>query len=181
MASGHVQFKGGQRLEKLFREAGKGGVKQVEVGFFESAKYQDGTPVAAVAAMNEFGTGPHTIRPKTKRLLAFTGADGKRVLARSVRHPGTQERPFFRQAVAQMQDGVAAIVRAGIDAEKMVVDDHLANEVGTYAAAEVKESISQLTSPPNAPSTIAQKGSSNPLIDIGFMRASVSYRVGGAA
>ena len=153
MASGHVQFKGGQRLEKLFREAGKRGVKEVTVGFFETAKYRKGTPVAAIAAIHEFG------------------APSK----------GIPERPFFRQAVTQMQDGVARIVRTGIDAEKMVVDDHLANEVGTYAAAEVKESISQLTSPPNAPSTIAQKGSSNPLIDIGFMRASVSYRVGGAA
>ena len=51
-----VRQRGGKRLARLLREAGKGGVKSVQVGFFSTAKYQDGTPVAAVAAWNEFGT-----------------------------------------------------------------------------------------------------------------------------
>ena len=156
MASGHVQFKGGKKLEKLLREAGKRGVKQVEVGFFESAKYEDGTPVAAVAAIHEFG-------------------------AKNIR-----ERPFFRQAVTQMQDGVATIVRSGIDAEKMIVDDQLAHQVGTYAAAAVQESITALSHPGLAESTkrsrVARHGkkrgsNANPLVDTGFMRASVTYEV----
>ena len=158
MASGHVQFKGGKKLEKLLREAGKRGVKQVEVGFFESAKYEDGTPVAAVAAIHEFGAPSKNI----------------------------PERPFFRQAVTQMQDGVATIVRSGIDAEKMVVDDQLADRVGEYAAAEVKESITQLRQPGLAASTkrarVARHGKkrgsgANPLVDTGFMRASTGWSV----
>ena len=48
----------------------------------------------------EFGTPPHTIRPKNKKALAFTLtlSDGqvKRVVVRSVQHPGTPPQPFFR-------------------------------------------------------------------------------------
>ncbi len=48
----------------------------------------------------EFGTPPHTIRPKTKKALAFTltlsNGQVKRVVVRSVQHPGTPPQPFFR-------------------------------------------------------------------------------------
>ena len=142
-----VQRRGGQKLQRLLREAGKGGVSGVAVGFFSTAKYQDGTPVAAVAAWNEFGT--ETI----------------------------PERPFFRRAIAEMEDGVAKIVKAGIDTKKMVVDDRLADRVGAYAAGQVMESISALSAPQDAPATIRRKGSSKPLIYTGMMRASVGWKV----
>lgn len=48
----------------------------------------------------EFGTPPHTIRPKTKKALAFTltlsNGQVKRVIVKSVQHPGTPPQPFFR-------------------------------------------------------------------------------------
>lgn len=52
-----IRFEGGDKFEALVRNAGKGGISSVEVGFFSSARYEDGTPVAAVAAANEFGVG----------------------------------------------------------------------------------------------------------------------------
>ena len=152
-----VTKRGGDKLRRFLREAGKGGVKGIKVGFFSEAKYQDGTPVAAVAAWNEFGT-------KT-----------------------IPERPFFRRAVADMEDGVTKILKANIDPEKMVVDRHLADTVGAYAAGQVQESITSLREPPNAPSTIARKrkklhgkkgtGGENPLIDTGFMGSAVGWSV----
>ena len=153
-----VKRTGGKKLQRLLREAGKGGVSGVKVGFFSTAKYQDGTPVAAVAAWNEFGT-------KT-----------------------IPERPFFRNALAEMEDGIANVIKAGIDPKKMVVDEQLADRVGLYAAAQVQESITALRDPPNAPETIARKrkklhgkkgvgGGENPLIDTGFMHDSVTWQV----
>ena len=153
-----VKRTGGKKLQRLLREAGKGGVSGVKVGFFSDAKYQDGTPVAAVAAWNEFGTKNIT------------------------------ERPFFRNALAEMEDGIANIIKAGIDPKKMVVDEQLADRVGLYAAAQVQESITALRDPPNAPETIARKrkklhgkkgvgGGENPLIDTGFMHDSVTWQV----
>ena len=43
---------GSKALEKLADQIKK---SKLEVGFFESAKYPDGTPVAYVAAIQEFG------------------------------------------------------------------------------------------------------------------------------
>ena len=142
-----VQRRGGQRLKRLLREAGKGGVSGVRVGFFETARYDDGTPVAAVAAWNEFGT--ETI----------------------------PERPFFRRAIAEAEDRIAKVLRRGIDTEKMVVDERLAGRVGAYVQGEIQDSITALKEPQNAPETIKRKGSSNPLIDTGHMRDSVDYEV----
>ena len=56
MISSKVTQTGGRRIRKLLRTALKGGVGEVEVGFFSTATYPNGTPVAAVAAWNEFGT-----------------------------------------------------------------------------------------------------------------------------
>ena len=142
-----VQQRGGKKLQRLLREAGKGGVSGVKVGFFSTAKYEDGTPVAAVAAWNEFGT--ETI----------------------------PERPFFRRAIAEMEGGISKIVKAGIDTKKMVVDDRLADRVGAYAQGQIQESITALKEPPNAPSTVRAKGSSDPLLDTGTLRNSVSWEV----
>ena len=153
-----VNRTGGKKLQRLLREAGKGGVSGVKVGFFSTARYQDGTPVAAVAAWNEFGTKNIT------------------------------ERPFFRRALAEVEDGVSNIIKAGIDTKKMVVDDRLAGRVGEYVAGQVQESITALKDPPNAPETVARKrkklhgkkgvgGGENPLIDTGFMHDSVTWQV----
>ena len=183
-----VQRRGGKKLQRLLREAGKGGVSGVKVGFFSTARYEDGTPVAAVAAWNEFGTGPHTIAAKPGKVLAFTGSGGETVFVRQVNHPGIPERPFFRQAIARMEDGIANIIKAGIDPQRMVVDEQLADRVGLYAAGQVQESIVALNDPPNSPATIAQKrkklhgkkgtgGGETPLLDTGTLRNSVAWEV----
>lgn len=43
----------------------------------------------------EFGTPPHTIRPKTKKALAFK-VGGQDVVVSQVKHPGTTAQPFMR-------------------------------------------------------------------------------------
>ncbi len=144
-----VQRRGGKKLQRLLREAGKGGVSGVKVGFFSTARYDDkrGTPVAAVAAWNEFGT--ETI----------------------------PERPFFRNALAESERGVSNILAKGIDTKKMVVDERLAGRVGAYVKGNIRDSITALKEPPNAPETVKRKGSSDPLLDTGTLRNSVDWEV----
>ena len=60
--SAKVSVKGGDKLKKALREMGKGGVKGVEVGYWDS-EYEDGMPVAQVAVWNEFGTERTPERP----------------------------------------------------------------------------------------------------------------------
>lgn len=53
----------------------------------------------------------------------------------------------------------------------------LFNRLGARMVGDVQEKITDLDAPPNAPSTIAKKGSSNPLIDTGGLRMRITYRV----
>lgn len=159
---------GGQKLKQAVAKAQQAqGVDELAVGFFSTARYQDGTPVTNVAAWNEYGTRRR---------------DG------SVHIP---ERPFFRKALASVQGKVDNIL-AKVDTEKMVVDRKVASLLGETVKSEIQTSIRNLRFPPNAPITISGgwmrnargklirikgKRSSNPLIDTGFMRLSVSYEV----
>ncbi len=153
-----TQRRGGKKLQRLLREAGKGGVSGVKVGFFSTARYEDGTPVAAVAAWNEFGT--ETI----------------------------PERPFFRNALAESERSVGRILQAGLNTKKMVVDEQLAGRVGAHVQGKIQDSITSLKEPPNSPATIAQKrkklhgkkgtgGGETPLIDTGVMLHAVAWEV----
>ena len=145
---------GGQKLKAhLLKAKGADGIRGVAVGFFEDAKYPDGTPVTSVAAWNEFGTNG--------------GGWGGPI----------PERPFFRQAVAGAKEDVAALLREHIDAKTMVVDQRTAELLGLLVEGKIRESITKLEDPPNSPVTVALKGSSNPLIDTGFMRTAVSSEI----
>ncbi|MGO4672981.1 hypothetical protein AB4Z40_08785 [Bosea sp. 2YAB26] len=48
-------------------------------------------------------------------------------------------------------------------------------KLGAYGAGKIQDQIASNTPPPNAPSTIRQKGSSGTLIDTGRMRQSVTW------
>lgn len=49
--------------------------------------------------------------------------------------------------------------------------------IGQIAVGKVQTYMTDLKTPPNAKSTVAKKGSSNPLIDTGAMRQSVTYSI----
>ena len=50
-------------------------------------------------------------------------------------------------------------------------------KLGAFAQGLIQKEITDLKDPPNAPATIKAKGSSNPLIDSGEMRAAVTWKV----
>ncbi|MNC14512.1 hypothetical protein D3C75_622910 [compost metagenome] len=55
--------------------------------------------------------------------------------------------------------------------------DQILEAVGVVAVGSVKAYMTELKTPPNAASTVHKKGSSNPLIDSGAMRQSVTHQV----
>ena len=144
-----VSQRGGQKLNTILLKAEQARIKRVRVGVFSTAKYEDGTSVAEVAATNEFG-------------------DPDR---------GIPERPFFRQSVAIMEDELPDVLAGVIDPETMEVGVREGSLVGAYAADVVQQRIVDLKEPPNSPLTIKIKGSSNPLIDTGHLRQSVTWEV----
>ena len=86
----------GNMAKTLKAIADKMGSGAVQVGFMAGATYPDGTPVASVAADNEYGDSTRPARPffrqmiasesptwpdKMGKLAVATGLDGPRVLA----------------------------------------------------------------------------------------------------
>lgn len=132
--------------------------KQIQVGFFETAKYPDGTPIAHVAAIQEFGYGP--IPP----------------------------RPFMRPAELQnknkWQRGIAAGVKAALNGA--ITIENALEQVGMVAAGDVRKAIRAVTAPPLAESTIRARqsrkktkksASTKPLVDTGQMLQAVTSAV----
>lgn len=146
-----AQLEGGHRVRRLLENAARStGVQGVAVGFFASARYPDGTPVAAVAAWNEWGT------------------------------EHIPERPFKRASIKKMEKAFMETIKDNIDTETMSVSRHLADLLGAQGTGIVQDTISDGSfspNPPNAPATVAMKGSSRTLVDTGRMRQSATWKV----
>ena len=142
-------------IKKVLEELGR---KEIKVGFFESAKYPDGTPIAYVAAIQEFGHGPIPPRPFM--------------------------RPAEQQNAAKWQAGIAAGVKAALNGS--VTIEHALEQVGMVAAGDVRKAIKAVTAPPLADSTISARqrrlkgkksASTKPLVDSGQMIQAVTSAV----
>ena len=144
-----VQIKGGAKMRAVLDRAEKAKSarkKQIKVGFFSDAEYPDGTKVAAVAAINEYGLGDNP------------------------------ERPFFRQSIAELEKGLPKELRGIIDPQTMTVSAADADRIGSFAVSIIRGRIQDLKDPPNAASTvILKRGKSNPLVDTGEMRDAVGW------
>ena len=109
----------------------------------------DGATVADVATFNEFGT--------------------KDIPERSfIRSTMDEEKP----ELLRLNKRLFRLMSAG----KMTTERAL-NILGLKIKALIQKKITDLKDPPNHPKTIARKKSSNPLIDTGTMRQSVTFKV----
>lgn len=84
-------------------------------------------------------------------------------------------RPWLIPGVTSGLKAIIAQIRHGIE-NHLAIDD-LMEGVGLVAAGAVQEYMTDLKTPPNARSTIAAKGSDNPLINTGALRGSVTSKV----
>jgi len=84
-------------------------------------------------------------------------------------------RPWLDVGVASGGKDYLQIIEAGFSNDEKSVD--ILNRVGVIAVAKVQQFMTELKSPPNAPSTIKKKGSSNPLIDSGALRQSITSKI----
>lgn len=84
-------------------------------------------------------------------------------------------RPWLDVGVEQSNQEYLQLIKDGI--EDGLDIDTILNQLGLTAQASVQQYIVDLRTPPNAPSTVTAKGSSNPLIDTGELRQSVTYKI----
>ncbi|MFL9904271.1 hypothetical protein PQR71_40140 [Paraburkholderia fungorum] len=197
-------FSGGAALEAKLREIAEkvGKAKTVNVGFLEGATYPDGTPVALIAATNEYGgtvTVPAhdtTIHRKIDKQGNFAAGaldeDGNRigasqfVKASRSNYDTTHHveeytvtipaRPFFRGMIQKNKGEWPADLGKIIKAANY--DSVLAlGRLGKHVAEQLQESIRAFDDPANAKSTIAKKGFDKPLVDSKNMLDNVDSEV----
>lgn len=155
MAKGELKLENktdGEGFEGMLEQSEPGGLK---VGFVKGLGKHPGsnTNIAEIAAYNEFGT---------------ENEDG------SERIP---ERPFLRTTIVEQNETYKTIVKellVKILTHKMETKQAI-GLLGIKAVSDVKAKITAISEPPNADSTKAGKKSSNPLIDTGLMRQSVTW------
>jgi hypothetical protein len=67
-----AEISGGDKLEKalqeLARKLGRGG--EVKIGYLSNSRYPDGTSVALVGALNEWGTSRAPPRPAIRQMIS---------------------------------------------------------------------------------------------------------------
>lgn len=151
-----TQVSGGNRIGQLMKALQDRLSKNsgVYVGIPQGAgRYEDGAPLAVIGAVHEFGSADGHI-PERSFL---------RVPLRSNHHVFAK---VFTMGVPQVIDGEITLRQ-------------LMEQAGARAASVSQEAISEGIQPPNAPDTVARKGSSTPLVDTGRLRQSITYVVEG--
>lgn len=118
-----IELKGGDRLLKRLAEIGKefGSKKSVRMGFLEGATYPDGTSVAQVAAINNFGAPA----------------------------AGIPARPFFTNMIRQKSPEWGLILVRLIKQSDGDVDKALA-KMGLFMESQLADSIVEMNEPPNS-------------------------------
>lgn len=131
---------------------------RVTVGFFETATYEDGTPIAGVAAVNEYGS----------------------------ENMGIPARPFFRPATQDNEQKHAELLaQATRDAFSGGDLSQGLEVLGQVVVGDIKDAIVAVTEPALKDSTIAArarrhsegKASDEPLVDTSQMLNAVDYLV----
>lgn len=135
---------------------------ELRTGWFETTRYEDGTPTAYVAAIHELGDPGSGIPP----------------------------RPFMRPTIARKEDAWRAFILQ--EARKIYAGggsvEELFEKLGLAVAGEIAKSISLVMAPPLKPATIAAKrrkladrattgALDKPLVETGLMISSVTHTV----
>ena len=145
----NVSTKGGDKMKAIMDRAERNRNRKIKVGIFPSSEYPDGEKVANIGAIQEFGSPDANI----------------------------PERPFFRQAIAEIERDLPKQMRGIIDPQTMEISEHNAARIGRFAADIIRTRIRDLRNPANSAFTLSRKQGENPLVDTGELEAAIDYEV----
>ncbi len=130
-----------QNLKALQQRLKSMDKKELQVGWFESAKYDDATPVAGIAAMQEFGSPARSIPP----------------------------RPFFRPTIEGSSKDWSRLVGDGTRAiiNGKASYDQVMNGLGLQVVGDVQKTIATANYTPLSPITLALRNLRDSNMEIG--------------
>lgn len=144
----------------------------VKAGFLRGRSYPDGTPVAAIAAVQEFGA---VIRKTTHRSGAVSIVIPPRPFMRAaMAQDAPKWKEVFRQALAE---SLAASHQPEATRRTLHMPTTALQRTGQAMQASITRAIQAVHTPPNSPATIHHKGSDKPLEDTKTLLNSVSFQV----
>ena len=188
MIKGNVKIReidhGFNDFKRSMREVG---AEEVAVGLHAGEEQT----LLIIGASNEFGATIHhpggtsygykTPQDAKKGKVQFLkGGTGHKVLGVTKPHTITiPARPYIRSTVDENQEKYGRLIEQLFT---RVVDGTLdvfgaLELLGMRVESDIKRKMTTLKSPANKPSTIRKKGSENPLINTGHLRASIRYVV----
>ena len=145
---------GWRDLAKQLAELGR---VETRVGWFDSARYPDGTPVALVATTQEFGSAKKGIPPRS----------------------------FMRPAINEGRAEWSAAAASGFKAvaDGRYTPFQIIDAIGNAAAGSVRQKISELNSPRLKDSTIKARqkagiSSTKPLVATTLMITTLTHQTG---
>lgn len=157
VAKTFVTDKGWDNAMKQIGKARAGSFVKVGIQSTQAQEDRGGITLAEIGAVLEFGTRK---AGKNKDVT---------IPARSHIRSTMDEQ---RKVLQVMTDRLIVQVMLGQFSMKRML-----GILGEFIEAKIKRKITVLRDPENAPSTIAKKGSSNPLIDSGRYRASIRHKI----
>lgn len=146
MANARIIDRGWMRIKSDMAALKGQGVK---VGLRAGGPSQDGVPVVQYATFNEFGTAEIPARP----FMRITADNSEK-----------PTKTFAQQLVKRLIDN-------------QINANGVLNSLGMFYQARIRATIrsSRSWAVPNAPSTVAAKGSSTPLIDNAILIGAIDY------
>ena len=161
----------------------------VTIGIHEDAGQHESDDItnAALGAIHEFGAdidhpggtsyGYASKAAANRNEVRFLKS-GRGYMELGVTGPHTVNipaRPWLNPGVNSGNEEYLKIIERTLEAGETL--DKALERVGVVAVGMVQKYMTDLKSPANAPSTIKAKGSSNPLIDSGALRQSVTFKI----
>jgi len=116
---------GKKKLERMLRDLGN---YETKTGFMESSKYEDGTPVAYVATIQEFGDPTRSIPPRS----------------------------FMRTTISEQRNNwnkLSEQLMRSVSAGKISLEQAM-DMLGQQAAGDIRHMISQIQEPPLTQTTL---------------------------
>lgn len=164
------------RIPDLVRQLEYLASHHVEIGIFSGTTREDGSDVLMIAHVHEFGARvPKQFKTTHVQEPLGSTRDRDESAKWFIIPERSYLRAWFDQNAATLQDIMERLLGQVIDGK---ITGHAALEtIGGYVVTHVQAYMIDLKDPPNAPSTIRRKESSNPLIDTGQLKDSVTWRV----
>lgn len=148
-------------------------------------EYKDGANQVMIASVHEFGADikhpggtPYVLNDVGQARFVKKGhADPAGVTKAHI--ISIPERSFLRSTVDEKSNDYAALLAklVGQVVDGKITPTQALDRLGLTVERDVKRKIVEIKEPPNAASTIRMKKSSNPLIDTGQLRQSITYEI----